>query len=277
MASKNDGKAVATKAAGAVIPHDYGTDAGAGFENQTMADLVLPFLGLIQALSPKVTNKVGDGGLEGAKTGMLHNSVTDELFEGDAGVEFIPASTKHLFVEWVPRKQGGGFVGIHQPEDEAVQKAVAGSSKFGKYSTAYAEDGKPTGNDMVETFYVYGVLVTSEGVQPCVMTFKSTAISVYKRWNTKVQMFCKDKIPLFANRVRVSSVSQTNSEGTFCNYVLAPFEGDMASSLLPPDDERFTSAKEVKKMMDEGTATINHAGAAEEAPGTGTESDDPPF
>lgn len=274
MASDSKKAVAKTAQGGAVVPHDYGTDAGSGFENQTGDDIVLPFLGVLQGLSPQVAKKIGDGGLEGAKVGMLHNSVTDELFDGDSGLEFIPAVTEHVFVEWVPRAQGGGFVGVHAAESQVVKDAKAGATKFGKFSTAYAEDGARTGNDLVETFYVYGLLVTDEGNQPCAIAFTSTKISVYKRWNTKVQMFCKDRIPLFANRVKIATVGQSHADGDSFNFALSPFEGDMASSLLPPDDERFLQAKDVRELIASGAARVNHEGT--QATGT-TDGEDPPF
>lgn len=46
-----------------VVAHDYGVDAGAGFENQTSEDYAIPFIGVLQALSPQVGDP-SDGGIK---------------------------------------------------------------------------------------------------------------------------------------------------------------------------------------------------------------------
>ena len=263
--AKND-RAVAPKAESAVAAYDYGDDANAGFENQTGEDLAIPFLGLLQALSPQVGD-VSDGGLEGAKAGMIFNTVTDVVYDGKDGVEFIPALTEHVFVEWVPRSRGGGFVARHEPSSDIVKAAKEGSKTFGRYSTDYTETGDEKapfkGNDLTETFYVYGILV-GEQVEPIVLAFTSTKISVYKRWNTKLNMFTlkhgdrKIRPPLFAHRVRLTTVAQKNNSGSFHNFALAPAEGDVKSSLLAPDDPRFIAAKECGEMVKSGAARASY-------------------
>lgn len=255
-------KAVAKRGVTAVAAFDYGDDADAGFENQTGDDLAIPFLGVLQALSPQVAD-VSDGGVQGAKAGFLFNTVTDAIFDGKDGIEIIPALTEHVFVEWVPRTQGGGFVARHLATSEVVKLAKEGAPSFGQYSTSYAQDGTPNGNDLVETFYVYGVLV-AESPEPIVLAFTSTKIAVYKRWNTKLNMFTlkvgdrKIRPPLFAHRVRVTTVKQKNNAGEFHNFALAPAEGDVKSSLLAPDDELFIVARDCGEMVKSGAARASY-------------------
>ena len=264
--AKSEEKAVVPKGETGVVEHDYSDYTGAGFQNQTKDDLAIPFLGLLQANSPQVSDP-SDGGLEGAKPGMIHNTVTDLVYDGKDGLEFVPGLTEHVFVEWVPRFRGGGFVARHDKDSEIVEKALAGSQTFGRYSTDYTETGDDKapfkGNDLVETFYVYGVLV-GEQLEPIVLAFTSTKISVYKRWNTKLNMFTvkagdrKIQPPLFAHRVRLTTVKQKNNSGEFFNFMLAPVEGDLKSSLLPTDDPRFLAAKECGEMVENKEARASY-------------------
>ena len=91
--------------------HDYGEQAGAGYEGTTTDDFAIPYLNLLQAMSPEVAE---DGSkLEGASAGMMVNSVTKELYDGKKGLVFVPCSTSHVFVEWRPRDSGGGIVARH--------------------------------------------------------------------------------------------------------------------------------------------------------------------
>lgn len=304
MSKKNEKELATTPQGGAVA--DYGVPEGAGFEGVGKEDMVLPRLNVLQALSPQVAEKPGDGGVEGAKAGMLHNSVTDELYDGDTGVVFIPASRAHVFTEWVPRKRGGGFVARHEVDSEVVAKAKAEKpegSKFGKYSTDYSVDDKGDfkGNELVETFELYGVLLREDGPLPVVLTITSTKIKVYKAWMTSILAFRpKQKIPLFAHRVLITTTSQKHSEGTSYNIKLQPALKDesgkrtLAASLLMPGssdevhgshDELLAAAGDIYEMVKQGQVRANYesgeteAGTAGTAGAAGGGSDDgePPF
>ena len=80
------GTAVAPAAGGAAAVYDYGSDAGAGFENTKGSDLSIPFIQVLQSNSPQVENN----NPEGAKSGMLFNSVTKEMVDGREGIVFLP-------------------------------------------------------------------------------------------------------------------------------------------------------------------------------------------
>lgn len=252
-------------AVGAV--HDYGVDAGQGFEHQTRADIAIPFLNVLQPLSPEITNN------EAARAGMLFNSVTEQLTDGKTGLVFIPATTRHVFVEWVPREKGGGFVGIHEIESEVVKNARAASKEFGKYTT-------PAGNQLQETFYVYGVLLDDEGApgEMAILAFTSTKITPYKRWNTKINMFtvktpsgAKVRPPLFAHQVRITTTKEKNNKGEFFNVDLQPaVNNSVAESLLPPGHPALEAAKDLRKLVDDGVAKADYTSQrpeAEAAPG----------
>jgi len=261
-----------------VATFDYGTDAGSGFENQTSADYSIPFIGVLQAMSPQVKPE-DEGGLPNARPGMLINTVTEELYEGKKGMEFIPALTEHVFVEWVPRDLGGGFVAVHQIDSQVVSDAKKAAKDFGKYRT-------PAGNDLIETFYVYGIVTQDdEPGEMAVIAFTSTKIKVYKKFNTKIGMFQiktpsgqKVRPPLFAHRVKLTVTKEKNNKGEFYNFDLNPANGTLAESLLPPNDPRLEAARSCKEMVEQGQARASHetqnatggaaaeGGAGEDAP-----------
>ncbi len=256
----------------AVANFAYGQHADAGFENVGGDDLVLPFLGVLQSNSPQVTEDIGSGGIAGAKMGSLYNSVTDDLFDGKKGLLFTPACTEHCYVEWVPRDKGGGFVAVHAVDSAAVKQGLkdsqAAGMKFGKVFTSFDANGEPNGNQLTETFYVYGVIRADDKAepQPVAIAFTSTKISPYKRWMTKVNMFTvptengrKARPPLFAHNVRITTTSQKNAQGTFANLVLAPAaDGSIADSLLPTDSPAFEGALQVREMIRSGLARVSY-------------------
>jgi hypothetical protein len=263
--------AVAPTTAGAVaVATDYGADAGQGFEGQSRSDISIPLLGVLQAMSPQVTN------MQAAKPGMLFNTVTEELIPGSEGVVLVPATTRHQFVEWVPREKGGGYVAAHEPGSEVVKAAQAASKDFGKLTL-------PNGNQLVETFYIYGMVLDADKqpTQMITVPLTSVKISPYKRWNTKVNMFTvktptgqKVRPPLFAHTLRITTVKEKNLKGEYFNVDLQPaVNNSVAESLLPPGHPALEAAKELRDMVSQGVA--KGAYETEAAPGGGSGATNP--
>ncbi len=242
----------------------YADYAGAGFENQTSDDYSIPFLQILQALSPQLQEN------DSLRQGMILNTVTGEVWDGKKGIAFVPATTQHVYVEWKPRDAGGGFVGIHEVNSDLVNHAKAASSEYGKYST-------PDGNELIETFYVYGIALDDDGnASEAVLAFSSTKIKKYKGWMTKaktIQIPLPDgrriPAPLFAHRYRLKTVSEKNNKGQFFNWDAIAFDGanDQEARLLT-DDPLFQSAVNIKSMIEQGKA---RAAYESQAPGSADE------
>lgn len=254
-------------------------DAGAGFEGQTTDDVAVPFLSLLQALSPQVT----DGNPPEARPGMLCNTVTSELFDGKDGLLFVPSATQHFFVEWVPRAKGGGFVARHEPTSEivALARQKAKDPKFGPFFT-YDESGKPD-NQLIDTFYLFGVMVGTDPAEaseltPMIVAFSSTKIKVYRGWNSlvsKATFQAKDgtkrQVPMCAHLVRIGSKTEENAKGKFHNFTLRNIDR------LPPTDPRYRKAKELHADVLAGRARA--AEESQESSGSSTDAtgENPPF
>lgn len=258
----NEGQtAVATKEekeTALAAPGTYGEYAGAGFENTSSDDYSIPFLTVLQALSPQVS---GESALDGAKAGQLFNSVTEELIDGKSGVEFVPAFRERLYIEWVPRENGGGFVGRHDSTSQIVAEAKT-KSQDGKLKT----EG---GNDLIDTAYIYGVLLHKDGrEEPAVLAFTSTKLKVYRHLMTKLNQFQvveeidgqprKVTPPIFAHRLRISTVTEKNNKGTFFNFKVTSAEETLKDSLLSPGDERFQAAYKLRELVQKGAAQVNY-------------------
>ena len=59
-------------------------DAFSGLENISQDDLATPRLKVLMQLSPELED------LEGAKAGMIFNTVTNELYDGTKGISVLP-------------------------------------------------------------------------------------------------------------------------------------------------------------------------------------------
>ena len=256
--SKKKTTAVAVKETGNTLPvvaADYADFAGDGFDNQTQDDVSIPFINLLQAMSPEVQ----EDGIDGAKPGMFVDSVTGELYPE---FEFLPALSQHVVVEWVPRDAGGGIVATHDINSQLVKEAKARSTQFGKYSTE-------EGNDLVETFYLFGVVsVKGEPRGMAVQAFTSTKIKAYKSAMTRLrtyQVLLADgrriSPPMFAHLLKVTSKTAKNPKGTYYVPVMQPgVENDVSKSLVATDDIRFQMAKECYDLVKEGKASADTKG-----------------
>lgn len=272
MAKKKDKNEVATteQETSVAAYEGYSDYEGKGFQNQTREDIAIPFINILQANSPEVD---GDSPVDGAKAGLLINSVTQDLH---TEVEFVPAITQHVFVEWIPRDQGGGMVGQHGLNSDVVKKAKGASTEFGKYVSE-------TGNDLVETFYVFGIL-RKDGVPVgmAVMPFTSTKIKAYRAVMGRLNSFQitlpdKRRItpPMYAHSLKITTLKQSNKHGTFYIPVVQPaVENDVEKSLLPPDDACFLMAAECEKLVDSGKAYADTESINRE-PGSDDTNDDP--
>lgn len=262
---------------GAVATFDYGDDAGAGFEGTKGSDLSIPFLGILQSNSPQVEDKDP----EGAESGMLFNTVTRELISGETGLVFLPCHKEGpVWVEWVPRNKGGGFVGLHDPESDEVKNGEP---------IMHPETGKPTRklrcgeNELIETYYVYGLILDEDGgdtVGFAVISFTSTKIKPYRDWVTAMYTL-KGKPPMFANRARIRTTKQKNESGTFYNFRIDPFAETWAKSLINPAEQGdlLTQAKDFREMVVSGMARAAFETERAAGDGGGAEPGDenPPF
>jgi hypothetical protein len=243
-----------------LVKYDFGDDEGVGVQGQDRDELKIPFLVLLQDLSPQVTGTKGKK-VEGARAGLLYNTITDELFEA---LEFIPAHSEHVFVEW--RANRGGLVGRHEKDSEFVRAVMAKNErKFGKLLVD--PDKQKESNELIETFYVYGVIGST--LEYVVLSLTSTKIDPWKTWNTKAHMCMVENSagrrvnpPRFAHRVKVSvGAREEKNGGSYFPIKIDPAEGNMKASLMSPEDPRYQAAKGLREMVMTGRAV-----ATEEAP-----------
>lgn len=272
---------------------DYGDYAGKGFENQDSADVGISFLNILQALSPQVQ----PDGIPGAKAGMIFNTVTEELIDGEEGVLLVPVSTLRSYVEWRPREAGGGYRGQHRPEDPVVIQALKESTKFGKYQVKRkVKDDKGNEveevNDLVETFYVWCLIVDeTDKLGYVCLSLSSTKIKPYKKWMGKVHQLLtptadgrKINPPLFAHCIRLKTKMERNAKNQpYFNFAIEPANNAgattaMLDSLLSPSDVRFTEAVKFAELVEKGLVKTRFDKSAGGAPaGGGASSEDSPF
>lgn len=238
---------------------DYGDDEGEGFEGQTMDDLTIPMVYILQPLSPQVTAEDSE-----FKAGMLYNNVTEEAVPGKNGILFVPCSRERTVVEWIPREKGGGVAGTHDPSSPVVVRAKERAAKTERPFKWLADDGT---NELVETVYLHGIIVDDDLVPvglACI-PFKGSMHKPFRNWMTAVNMFTlptkdggKRRPPLWAHLLRITTTKQHAKGHDFYNLVIQPANGAIKSSLLSPDHPAYQEAKNVRQMIADGKAKVDH-------------------
>lgn len=190
-------------------------DANKGFENVSATDMAIPFMSILQALSPQV--KRGEQQLEGAREGDIFNTVTSEIFSGEEGIMFIPATFKKAVVEWKPRDEGGGFVAQYEDisEVEGVTRSADGKTLSG------------AGNILVDTAYHYGLMVNpvTGDYSQVVISMTSTQLKKSRKWITLMSNLkltkgdgTKFTPPMFGYIYKLTTVPEENASGSWSGW-----------------------------------------------------------
>lgn len=259
-------------------------DLGSGFEDFTIADLTIPFLAILQSGSPQVKEDKGTY-IAGAKAGQFMNTVTQELFEGKTGVQIVPVHRKHHFIEWIPREQGGGIVGDFSPSDQKIVQLRKGVP-FGKitiedgsmFDTSDAANQKDedtvdhTGNDLVETFTVYALIVKANGTyEPMAISFASTQIKHYKKWMTTargIQIPVDGRAPitppLYSHLYRARTQFTEKNNYDWYAWQIGFENGVAEKSRLEKTNPIFIAAKNFRAQVMAGVVEIDRSGAVQE-------------
>lgn len=171
-----------------VVPAHLQTEAPVGNENVSSNDMTVPRLNLLQALSDECRT------VDGAKPGLLYNTVTGELFES---VNLINLFFKKEYAIFKKRKLGGGLEGNF----DSLEAAQAHLD-----SLSHKED-----YDIVDTDKHFCLLLDEDGepASPAVLYMSSSKLKVSKSWNTDIALRCKNA-DRFAGVWRVSAREEVN-------------------------------------------------------------------
>ena len=86
-------------------PSMFEADANEGLGQLGQEDLAIPFLRILSDTSPQVKKRDPEY-VEGAEVGMLFNTLTREIYDGEKGVQVIPCSYVRQYIECEERGKG---------------------------------------------------------------------------------------------------------------------------------------------------------------------------
>lgn len=231
------------------LASQFEEDAGSGFENADSNAYAIPFLTILQSMSPQC--KKSDGAyIKGAEEGMFYNSVSQEIFDGLAGVTVIPCYFKRSFIKWAPRDSGGGFKGELMASDPQVS-----AGRLDKDGRLIDNEG----NLLADTRTHYVLVVDKDGgYQPSVISLASSQIKKSRQWMSKMNGIKMQRADgshytpaMFSHQYRITTTPESNDKGSWFGLKVETL-GPVASTELYQAAKAFrdaVSSGEVKEAV----------------------------
>lgn len=253
---------------------DFAADSGGGMEGAGAESFAIPFLTVLQKGSPQVDEASGVA-LEGAKSGMLYDTVTGKLFDGKTtGVPFVPCAYKRVFIHWGPREgAGGGFKGELTGDAIAQMRAAGKIVEFEGRLYAPLPDGSVNEKKcdrFSDTRNHYGMMVdeSTGAFTPVLLSLTSTQI---KKSKMLMSLLAGVKLKgsagyftpaTYANQIRITTVPESNDKGTW-HGVRFELQGQVARADL------YEAAKAFNASVAKGAVAANYESAEDAAPAPG--------
>lgn len=148
--------------------------SGQGLELVRAGDAAIPNILLLQDISEQVKERSEDY-IDGAKPGMILNSVSKEMYPGDKGITVIPVFFNKVWKLWKKRNKGGGHLGTFDSESEAKRAWESLPNK---------EDV-----DLVETaqHFLLTHSDTRDSWKPALLSLKVTGLATSRQWIAAMQ------------------------------------------------------------------------------------------
>lgn len=228
------------------------SDAGAGKENMTAEDFLIPRIGIIQSLSPQ-RNKAKAEFIDGCSEGQIFEGTSKKLWDGGEGIEVVPIKFNRCYLEWKPDR--GGLAKNHGDDRTAYDSARV--DEKGKHFT-------PEGNS-INLSAEYFVFVLRKGLPPlrAVISMSSTSLKQAKAWNN---LMAETKhpdgkggfveTPAFYNVYNMKTVPVTKKDNTWFAWNISVkqtvFKEAEAVTGVPNDKSLYNLAKDFLSGINAG-------------------------
>lgn len=259
--------AAQTAVALAAVP-DFMSDedfGNTGFEGADVDSFAIPFIQVLQKMSP-IVDSDDPKYVEGAKAGMFFNTVTNGLFDGKEGIDFIPCYYKRSFIQWGGREgENKGFKGEFTPEQ--IEKMVADGTivaKDGKLFLPLADgsvnEKKSDRYEDTRSHFIVFLDLKSGEYGRAILSLSSTQIKASKSLLTSLQQKKVDTPsgkrtpPMYANIVHATTVGQSNDKGSWSGIRF-----DLTGIIN--DANLFAEAKQFYKDVVGGTVAVDYSKA----------------
>ena len=237
---------------GALMTVSFEADAHEGTQNMGQEDLALPFLKVLGQLSPEINKRDGKY-IQGAQPGMILNTVTSEIFDGEKGIDVLPVHYKRQLVEWQDRGESKGApVAIHEASSDIMSKTTRDKSY---------KDRLLNGN-YIENTANHFVVLLGKNPTTALISMKSTQLKISRKWNSMMmglKLQGKNGLytpPTYSHIYKLKTVQLTNDKGTWFGWDV--------SMIGPVQDKAvFEIAKNFATSVTKGEIQVKHETAEE--------------
>lgn len=223
----------------------------------TSDELPTPFIKVLQPLSPAVQ----EGNVlqvPGAKPGMFLNTMTNDLYDGKAGINVVAIYHHNNVTEWIPRGMGGGLVKNWQED----------AGWMNNCDPAQRNEFNPITRDghtivKAKMFWVYQVDVETGAYLPGLFNFTSTKLSTAKHWSSLLMLDHlvtaagqRVKVPDFEFVYNIRTEFQSNTKGSWHSLKVEHFNVNgkyVRVKNLPNGNAIYESCKTFRRSLQEGT------------------------
>ena len=244
------------------MAYDLSKNAGQGVDEMEKSES-MPLLKIIQDMSAEVKVSHPDHEvkrIEGLKAG-------DIMFLGDRSkiespLVVIPVAQDTVYVEWKPKKEGGGIVGQHDASilTHPNYKKGEGANKYKEFLGS---------NDLKKTIYTLLRFQRGEEWELGLIAFSGGSLKKVRAWNTAIANFkYPDAMkldfapPMFARKYEISTFIDSNdSDDTYYNWAIKPIEGGILDpkkdeAILTLCDETYSSRQGALPDNSQPTAPV---------------------
>jgi hypothetical protein len=257
---------------------DFAADQHMGMEGMTQADMAIPRLAILQALSPQC-NKRDEKYIENAEPGDICDTVAGTLYTGADGIFVIPVSYRRAYTEWVPRTKGGGFVADRTPVNAQaaleLQKFLDTCDRGEK-----GEITTPKGNEIKVSGEYFVFLVDPENgdFEPFVLNMGGSQAKKSRKWNSVMNKFKIEyngeriNPAMFYRTYKLTTVPEQNDQGSWFGWAIVP---DQNVIDLPNGETIYKDARDFRQSVMAGRVSVS--APVQDDFGSTTESEDMPL
>ena len=230
-------------------------DVGAGQENMTKDDMMIPRITILQQMSPQTMKREGDY-VEGAEAGHIFDNVAQKVFDGEKGITVVPISYRRAHIEW--KADRGGLVRDHGSDSACLANCTRGDK--GEYFT-------DEGNEIVPTGEYFVFIVNEDGSHsPALLSMSKSQMKRAQQWNAMISRLMvdiqgkKQNPAMFWNAYNLSTVPESNDQGSWFGWSIKMlFDAQSGGIIQNLDNGKniYLEARAFKKDIAAGNVNVS--------------------
>lgn len=216
----------------------------AGMENVDQSDLLLPRLGLCQALSPQ-RRKNDSAYIEGLQEGHLFNTVTKEIYGEE--LEIVALFFFKNRIKYFPIDDGGGIdcISANGIDGGRISPVGCGSCQYSVWGNGAKDDEH--GNDApLCTLYHNFMAWLPETQTPIAISYKSTGLKISKQVLAGIRL---TRLPMYAKKYKVTVTEMTQDKNMWYEKKIVP-AGFLDQPTFKEMEALFQSLKSLSFKVD---------------------------